>query len=55
MEWQVLVALVVCIVLCLLPVIMAWHHYFGGIVHIAHKKKTTRTKNMTVKAAGMGA
>ena len=52
MEWQVIVALVVCIVLCFLPVIMAWHHYFGRVAHTVHEKAHSIRK-MTVKAAGM--
>ncbi len=55
MEWQVILALIVCVGLCFLPVIMAWHHYFGRLAHAAHKKTSGMKKmKMTVKTAGAG-
>ena len=54
MEWQVLLALIVSITLCFLPVIMAWQHYFGHRAHTVEKSKTEDLKKVTVKPAGAG-
>jgi hypothetical protein len=39
MDIVVILALVVAAVVCLLPGIMAWSHYFGGTRETAKKRK----------------
>lgn len=54
MEWQVILALIVSIALCFLPVMMAWHHYFGHRAHTVDKTRPEGIKKVAVKTAGAG-
>ena len=50
MEWQVVIALILAVLLCFIPVAMAWHLYYGSTVHLSHKHRHADRKTPTAKA-----
>jgi len=49
MEATVIIALILAIVVCILPGVMAWYFNFGGMMHALRKKRALRQQKTEAK------